>query len=181
MTFEPLNVLTGLLALFLSTGLAVVLVFGVFRLDLWLTRRIDERALLAQGNRSVAIVLGSILICQAMLLRHGLLPVMSMVRSAFVGPAADVSALHLIVSAVLLLVVVSVASVLAVGLSLLLFTRMTRGIAEREEIMRDNVAVALFLAAVLIGTTLIVDQGMEDLARSLIPTPDSGSGVITLE
>ncbi len=181
MTFEWTNVLTGLLALALATGLSVVMVFGVFRLDLWLTRWMDEQALLTEGNRSVAVVLGSMLVCQAMLLRHGVTPVMSMVRTAFVQPVGAVPLWQVVASALLILVVMTIATVLALGLALVLFTWMTRGIAERAEILRDNLAVAIFLGAVLIAITLMLDPGMADLARALIPTPESGRGMITLD
>ncbi len=55
-----------------------------------------------------------------------------------------------------------------------LFTRMTGDIPEQEEILRDNVAVAIFYAFVLLAITVILNEGIEDLARSIIPYGRSG-------
>ena len=64
------------------------------------------------------------------------------------------------------------------ALSAFLFTRMTRGLDEQGEIHRDNVAVAIFHAFVLLAITAVLNEGMEDLARSLVPFGQRG--VLTL-
>jgi hypothetical protein len=56
---------------------------------------------------------------------------------------------------------------------------MTRALPEQEEIMKDNIAVGIFYALVVIGITLILNEGMEDLSRSIIPYHKSG--VIQIE
>ena len=77
--------------------------------------------------------------------------------------------------------VVSLLTVVAFGstaLAAFLFTRMTRGLDEHAEIHRDNVAVAIFHAFVLLAITAVLNEGMEDLSRSLVPF--GGRGVLTL-
>jgi len=61
-----------------------------------------------------------------------------------------------------------------VALAAWLFTLMTGALPEREEILKDNVAVALFFAFVVVGIALIVNEGLADLARSIIPFAPSG-------
>jgi hypothetical protein len=51
---------------------------------------------------------------------------------------------------------------------------MTGDLPEHEEILRDNVAVAIFYGFVLLAITIILNEGIEDLARSLIPYGRSG-------
>ncbi len=51
---------------------------------------------------------------------------------------------------------------------------MTGELPEQEEILRDNLAVAIFYAFVLIAITVILNEGIEDLARSIIPYGRSG-------
>ena len=55
-----------------------------------------------------------------------------------------------------------------------LFARMTRSLPEHDEILKDNLAVAIFFAFVMLGITLIVNEGLEDLSRSIIPWGESG-------
>ena len=70
--------------------------------------------------------------------------------------------------------IIGVLSFGSVALAAWLFTRMTGALPEREEILRDNVAVAIFFAFVVLGTALIVNEGLADLARSIIPFAESG-------
>ena len=75
---------------------------------------------------------------------------------------------------ILFFLVISILSFGSVAVAGLLFARMTRALPEREEILRDNVAVAIFFAFVVVAITLIVNEGLEDLARSIIPYSDTG-------
>jgi uncharacterized membrane protein YjfL (UPF0719 family) len=51
---------------------------------------------------------------------------------------------------------------------------MTPYLSEVEEVRKDNVAVAIFFAAVLLAITALLNEGLEDLSRSLIPHASSG-------
>jgi hypothetical protein len=55
-----------------------------------------------------------------------------------------------------------------------LFVRMTGPLPETEEMLRDNVAVAIFYACVVLAVTVLVNEGLEDLSRSLIPHARTG-------
>jgi uncharacterized membrane protein YjfL (UPF0719 family) len=65
-----------------------------------------------------------------------------------------------------------------VALATWLFTRMTPHLPEPEEILKDNVAVAIFFACVLLAIVALLNEGLEDLSRSLIP--HGRTGVIRL-
>ena len=77
------SLLAGLLAYVLSVVASVLLVFGTYRLNTILTRRIDEERLLKEGHRSVAIALGAVVLSQAILLRHAIFPSMVVLRGLF--------------------------------------------------------------------------------------------------
>ena len=78
----------GLVAYAVSVLAAVVLVFVTYRLNTFLTSRIDEERLLLSGNRSVAIGLGAILLSQAILMRHAVFPTMVVIRDLFLRPVS---------------------------------------------------------------------------------------------
>jgi uncharacterized membrane protein YjfL (UPF0719 family) len=161
----------GLLAYVLSVVASVVLVFGTYRLNTVLTRRIDEERLLQEGHRSVAISLGTVVLCQAILLRHAIFPSMVVLRDLRPGLT---TALWAVAQCLAFFAVVAFLAVGSVALASWLFTRMTPHLPEPEEILRDNVAVAIFFAAVLLGITALLNEGLEDLSRSLIPHASSG-------
>jgi uncharacterized membrane protein YjfL (UPF0719 family) len=75
---------------------------------------------------------------------------------------------------VLFFVVIAALSFGSVLLAGWLFTRMTRKIPEQQEIRNDNVAVAIFYAFALLAMTVVVNEGIEDLSRSIIPYGRTG-------
>lgn len=176
--FDPAVVAAGLAAYGVAAVTAALLVFVVYRANAFITREVDEEALLRSGHRSTAISFGAILLCQAILMRHAVQPVMVMVRELFLDRPTVREALG---TALRCTGVVSLLTLVAFGstaLAAFLFTRMTRGLDEHAEIRRDNVAVAIFHAFVLLAITAVLNEGMEDLARSLVPF--GSRGVLTL-
>jgi len=168
------SIVAGLVAFAVSVLAAVLLVFVTYRVNTLLTSKLDEERLLLSGNRSVAVALGAVVLSQAILLRHAVFPTMAVVRDLFVRPVSVGAALWVLAHCALFFLVISVLSFGSVAAAGWLFARMTRALPEREEILKDNVAVAVFFAFVAVGITLIVNEGLEDLARSLIPYAESG-------
>ena len=167
-------VAAGLLAYAVAVLASTVLVFVLYRVNTRLTRHIDEASLLASGHRSIAIWLGAIVLSQALLLRHAVFPVMAIVRDLFLEPVSLGTALVVIGQCALIFVIIAVLAFGSVALAGWLFTRLTARIPEQEEIVKDNVAVAIFFAFVLLAITLILNEGIEDLSRSLIPYGRTG-------
>jgi uncharacterized membrane protein YjfL (UPF0719 family) len=171
---DPLGLLGGLVAYLVSALVAVGLVFVTYRLNLRLTDRIDEERLLLAGHRSLAVALGTVVLCQAMLLRHAVFPCMVMIRELFFRPFVGMEVALVALRCLLLFVVVGLLGVASVAGAAFLFSRLTRAIPEREEILKDNIAVAVLFSFVLLGITLILNEGLADLARALVPLGDSG-------
>jgi uncharacterized membrane protein YjfL (UPF0719 family) len=96
------------------------------------------------------------------------------VRDLFVQHADGARTLMVIGQCALFFVIIGLLSVGSVVVATWLFTRLTGRIPEREEIRKDNVAVAIFFAFAVLAITLIVNEGLEDLSRSLIPYGASG-------
>jgi uncharacterized protein DUF350 len=122
----------------------------------------------------MAIALGSILLSQAILLRHVVFPVMAVVRDLFVQRGQTAPIGLIILQGLSFFAFISVLSIGSVWIGSYLFTKMTGDLDEQKHIDQDNIAVAIFYAFVIISITLIVNEGMEDLSRSLIPYGQSG-------
>ena len=172
--FDLSAIAAGLLAYVLSVGVGVALVLLTYRLNTLLTSRIEEERMLAAGHRAIAISLGAIVLSQALLLRHAVFPIMAVVRDLFVAPPSPAAALLVAAQCALFFVAIATLSLGSVAVAVWLFARMTGGLHEHEEILKDNVAVAIFFAFVVLGISLIVNEGIEDLSRSLIPYGRTG-------
>jgi uncharacterized membrane protein YjfL (UPF0719 family) len=169
-----IDVATGITAFAVALLASVLLVFGLYRLNTVITSRIDEERFLLQGNRSVAIALGAVVLSQALLLRHAVFPTMAVLRNALVGPITLGAVGRALLQATLFFAIVGGLSFISVVVAAWLFSRMTRSLAEREQILKDNVAVAILFAFIVIAVALVVNEGLVDLSRSIIPYPESG-------
>ena len=168
------SILAGLLACGVAVIVSAALVFVTFRLNTMLRRREAQERLLLAGNRSVAIALGATLLSQALLMRHAVFPVMAVLRDLFLERASLYTIVIVTGQCALFFAVIAAVSLGSIWLAGWLFTRMTGDLPEHEEIFRDNVAVAIFYAFVLLAITVILNEGIEDLSRSLIPYGRAG-------
>lgn len=172
--FDLPSILAGLLACGVAVFASTALVFLVFRLNTMLRRREEQERLLLAGNRSIAIALGGTILSQALLLRHVVFPVMAVMRDLFLQRASLFTVFAVAGQCGIFFAVIGAVSIGSVWLAGWLFTRLTGDLPEHEEILRDNVAVAIFYTFVLLAITVILNEGIEDLARSLIPYGRSG-------
>jgi uncharacterized membrane protein YjfL (UPF0719 family) len=162
-------IVAGLVGYAVSVLAAVVVVFVLYRLNTLLTSRARQLELLRGGHHAIAVALGAIVLCQAFLMRHAVFPVMAVVRDLFLTPVTARAAALVLAQSALFFVVVAGLSWGSVAGGAWLFTHLTGELPEQEEILNDNVAVAILFAFVLMAITAIVNEGIEDLSRSLIP------------
>jgi uncharacterized membrane protein YjfL (UPF0719 family) len=172
--FDLPSILAGLLACGVAVFVSTALVFLTFRLNTMLRRREEQERLLLSGNRSIAIALGATILSQALLLRHVVFPVMAVMRDLFLQRASLFTVFAVAGQCGVFFAVIGAVSIVSVWLAGWLFTRMTGDLPEQQEILRDNVAVAIFYGFVLLAITVILNEGIEDLARSLIPYGRTG-------
>jgi hypothetical protein len=173
-SFDLPSILAGLLACGVAVFVSTALVFIAFRLNTMLRRRDAQVRLLLSGHRSIAIALGATILSQALLLRHVVFPVMAVLRDLFLQRASLFTVFAVAGQCGIFFLVIGGVAIGSVWLAGWLFTHMTGDLAEQEEILRDNVAVAIFYAFVLLAITVILNEGIEDLARSIIPYGRSG-------
>ncbi|HEY0512589.1 MAG TPA: DUF350 domain-containing protein [Thermoanaerobaculia bacterium] len=172
--FDLPSILAGLLACGVAVFAGTTLVFIVFRLNTMLRHREEQERLLLSGHRSIAIALGATILSQALLLRHVVFPVMAVMRDLFLERASLFTLFTVAGQCGIFFLVIGAVSIGSVWVAGWLFDRMTGSLPEQSEILRDNVAVAIFYAFVLLAITVILNEGIEDLSRSLIPYGRAG-------
>ncbi len=148
------ELLLSLLQLIVAIILSAIVAFLALYLFQRFTRRFDEWEALRQRNTAVGVVLGATLVSAALVLRPALAvdPGSWDVGRAFFVQALLVGALQLAVGLILV--------VIALGFGLYLFSVLTRGIDELEELKKGNLAVAVLLAGVVLGVGLMMSQAV---------------------
>ncbi len=173
---SPQQIMFGLFELMLSVLISFFLIFATYRILLALTRRFDEEKQLKSGNKAVGIVLGSILIGEVIVVKQAVYPVMAVLQIFFMGEKRSVPAfLELAGLSVGYVLLAGVLAVFSILFSLWLFDKMTPGIDEYEEVKGGNIAVAVFLAMMIVAVSLLISSGVSGLTKALIPFPPIGS------
>lgn len=150
------------LALALLFGLACVWV-GIRAFDR-MTPRVDELAEVKRGNAAVGIVLASVVLSIALVVRGGV----EGMALAFVGVGAGAAAWALAVALALLRLAVALTlATLGLRLAYWAFDQVTAGIDEQAEIARGNVAVALLMGAVLVGVSLVIAAAVGSVTAAI--------------
>ena len=170
------QIIFGLLEFLVSVLISFILIFGSYRIVLLLTRRIDEEKQLKKKNVSVGIVLGSIFIGEALVVKQALYPVMAVIQLFILGQEKDVgSFVEVLLYAFGYVVLAGILAILCILLSFWLFNRLTPNIDTYLEIQDNNLAVAVLMALFIVGICLLMSAGVSGLVRALIPFPEIGS------
>src|SRR3954466_3033529 len=143
-SFDLPSILAGLLACGVAVFASTALVFLAFRLNTMLRRRDEQERLLLSGHRSIAIALGATILSEALLLRHVVFPVMAVMRDLFLQRASLFTVFAMTCQCGIFFAIIGAVSIGSVWLAACLFTHMTGDLPEQEEILRDNMAVAIF-------------------------------------
>jgi len=151
------DLLLSLAQLVVAVFLSAITAYLAFYLFQRFTRGMDEWAELRRGNPAVGVVLGSIVVAVAIVLRPALT-----VDSTTWDVGGDLF-FRVLLAEALQLAIGLVLAVATLALALYLFTALTRGIDEIEELQKGNVAIAGLLAGVVLGVSLLVSQAVGDI------------------
>lgn len=178
---DVMHVLLGLFELVLTVTMAVGVVFVNYQIAIRTNPDYDTEQELQKANMGVAILLASCLVSAGLIVKSGLLPVVSMLRLAITSRGAYLPGSTAILIAVIQIVLVFVTAVISISFSLRLFGRLTRRIKEGRELQMGNPAVGTILAAVVFVVALFVSDSMSGLTRSLVPETPLGNTVGTIQ
>ena len=153
------QIIFGLLEFLVSVLISFILIFGSYRIILVLTRRIDEEKELKKKNISVGIVLGSIFIGEALVVKQALNPVMAVVQLFILGQEKDAgSFMEVLLLSLGYVFLAGVLAFLCILFSFWLFNRLTPHIDTYQEIMNNNLAVAALMCSSSWALRLISSQ-----------------------
>jgi uncharacterized membrane protein YjfL (UPF0719 family) len=138
-------------SLILAVVLAVIAQYIAIKVFNRMTKGIDEFAEIKKGNVAVGVIMASVLISVSTIIAGG-------VAGIFI-PTSSGELLKLGVSLFWLLIAIVIA-VFAQFVALSVYSRLTEGINEQKELKKGNLAVAVTLAAVIIGVALVVQAGL---------------------
>ncbi len=170
------QIIFGLLEFLVSVLISFILIFGSYRIILVLTRRIDEEQQLKRKNVAVGIVLGSIFIGEALVVKQALYPVMAVIQLFILGQEKDAGSFgELLLYGLGYVFLAGILAILCILFSFWLFNRLTPNLDTYQEIKDNNISVAVLMALFIVGICLLMSEGVSGFVRALIPFPEVGS------
>ena len=170
------QIIFGFIEFLIAIFISFILIFGTYRLLLILTPRFDEERQLKKKNLSVGIILGSILLGQALIVKQAIYPVMAVIQFFILDKNKSVgSVLKMLGLCAGDVVLAGFLAVVCILFSFWLFNKLTPRIDQYEEIKDNNTAIALFMGFLIIGICLLISAGVSGLTKALIPFPEISS------
>lgn len=169
--------LQGLIELPLAFfGTILVFLLGVKLSDL-MTGTIDELAELKKNNAASAIYTAATLFSLMYLVKEAALkPLYPALNRLIIGHESTDSIVLTVILIPVFFVVTGVISLLLTRLAQGVFMVLTRKVDEMAELKKNNVAIALILAALTISVVVMVTHGMNVLAEGFVPAPQAAAG-----
>lgn len=169
------RVLVSVFEFLVTVFLSVMVVFVNYRLFEYANPDYDHEEELKKGNVAVAILLAALLFASGMMIQKGIYPVVNLFRLYMTSPLdGTLSHMQMGVYALSHLLMAFVLSVMTMSFSLRLYGRLTRDLHAGQELKKNNVAVGIMLASVVLVVGMYVSEGLGSLSKSLIPQPSIG-------
>jgi uncharacterized membrane protein YjfL (UPF0719 family) len=164
--------ITGLVQILLSLFLGILFVYSASKVFQKLTRGINETEELKNNNIAVAILNGAIILAIIIIVRNSIETAITIFSNTLRNPEAEL--MTYAKTALLMLghiVLAGMIALAAVYIALLIFMRLTKDLDEFKEIKENNIAVGIFLSAIIITIALLLEPGLRTLLDALIPFP----------
>jgi len=173
-----------LLVSFFELGLMIVLsgvvIYVIYRVFIKANPEFDMEEEIIKGNVAVGILVSSIMVSAALMLKKGAGASVGMFRLSVSVPA-EVS-FPLWQTALLTLghlAITLFVAIFTISITLRLFGRMVKKLKPElrigEQMQRGNIAVGILLSAVVFIATLYVGEGVSALTKALVPQPRIGA------
>lgn len=168
--------LLGVLNLLISALTAVLVVFSTYKVFIKANTDFDEEVEIKKGNVAVGILVTALLLGSANIIHNALSPLMNLLTFHLESDApAAVGRGRLALYAGGNLILAFLLAVGAMSFSLRVFGRLTRSYMRAgKELEHGNVAVGLLLSGVVFVVGMYIGEGVEALAKAVIPQPGMG-------
>lgn len=160
------KIILGFVQLAIGLGLAMASIYLGMRIITRLTKgRIDPEPELAKGNKAIAVFTLGMIVAIAIVISGGIAGLTTAITS--LPPGGDALAyLRAVGGGLVQLIFGIVFAGISITVGLTMWDRITKEIDEIEELKRDNLAVGIVLAGVLIAVAIVIQSGISSLSSA---------------
>jgi len=171
-TMDLILLITGIVQIFLSLLIAVLLVYFSSIIFRKMISGINETEELKKNNVAVAILNGSIVLALILIVKKSIESAITIFGNILRNPDAVLSSY--IQSALIMLGHILLGGIIAftsIYAALQIFIWLTKDLDELKEIKENNTAVGILLGIIIVSMALLLQQGVDTVLNSLIPFP----------
>ena len=164
-----------------TVQVVVTFLIGIFSAFLamkifgWMDNKTDVQAELNKGNTAIAVIIAAFIVSMMIIMKGSVDTAMTNMNMAFNGNfewgnffvRLGLSLLHIVISLAV--------SYLLIVISIVVFKGLTNKIDEFSEIGKNNIAVAIMLASVIVGMAIVLQPAVQALLDSLVIFPPLGN------
>jgi len=171
-TMDLILLITGIVQIFLSLLIAVLLVYFSSKIFKKMISGINETEELKKNNVAVAILNGSIVLALVIVVKKSIESAITIFGNILRNPDAVLSSY--IQSALIMLGHILLGGIIAftsIYAALQIFIWLTKDLDELKEIKENNTAVGILLGIIIVSMALLLQQGVDTVLNALIPFP----------
>ena len=166
---------SGILYTILSLFIAVTFIFITIKFLKQIHKNIIQNVTVSIDNIAVSLYVSSSIFSVGWVMRDSIEPAITSFNLALRSPSTDIIN-YLIIFGIMILQIV-VPGILSFGfivIGLIIFQKMTKDINEMNEIINNNIALAILLSTIIIVLVLFIQPGIRMTMDGLIPFPKLG-------
>ncbi|MBI4399173.1 DUF350 domain-containing protein [Candidatus Micrarchaeota archaeon] len=159
----------GLVDLFLTMFVSIIMIVIGIKLFYRLTQNIDEVYELKKGNTAVGIVMSVIILSFALLIE----PTASSMFDKLAPNLTLLQNVLVILIDLVKLAFTTIISILTIYLAIRIIDTLTKDIDEITELHNDNVSVAIMIAMIVLAVSFVMQTGISNLNNAIAPNTDT--------
>jgi uncharacterized membrane protein YjfL (UPF0719 family) len=163
----------GIVELFLTLIVGLLVVYIGYKAFTLFTKKINENEELKNNNIAVGIISASVIISMAILIKSAISPSITTLRLLIHEGITATNILLAVAFFLIFFVIAGIIAIVVILLATLIYNKLTKKIEEYTEIKNNNIAIAIVLAAVIIGISYIVQDGVSAIVSGIQPWPES--------
>tara|TARA_B100001250_G_scaffold391942_2_gene393307 strand:- start:21 stop:560 length:540 start_codon:yes stop_codon:yes gene_type:complete len=168
---QNIGLVSGAVQLIVSLVLGLVVAIVAFRSFTRMHRELDEMEALRENNVAMAIVLASMVIGTGLVVVQALGPAVSTMQTTLYNGITFLTGLAFVGMTLGFLLLAMFIAIVGIGVATKVFLWLTDEIDEMAEVKKNNIAVAITLASVIILMSMFLAQGSQTFLTSLVPYP----------
>jgi uncharacterized membrane protein YjfL (UPF0719 family) len=165
-------IILGLIEILVSALSGIIIYFISLKIFTFLTKDIDETKELKNNNIAVSILVSSFLFCIMLLIKASIGPSMETLGFAMIPINTSLKSVGFALLRIIIMFLISaVFAFVFLWVSVLVFMLLTSKIDEMQEIKKNNIAVSIIVAVLMLSLAIIILDPLKTLLKGFVSAP----------